>query len=119
MIHSRQPVTFHQTSEQQMVEHAVIVHFEYTADNLHPLRELERELEAAIASAKVGEFDGDEVSVDLSHGSLWMYGPDADAIFDVIHVPLASAPAFRKVRVIRRYGPPKDGIQSRTDVIKD
>jgi len=44
-----------------MGDHAVIVHFDYAADSLDPLYDLEEQLEEAIASAGVGEFDGNEI----------------------------------------------------------
>jgi hypothetical protein len=54
-------------------DHAVIAHFDYLSDSLEPLHAIEDELEAAIASSSVGEFDGNEIAVDLSDGSLYMY----------------------------------------------
>lgn len=64
-----------------MEEQAVIVHFDFAADSLEPLHDFEEQLEAAIAEAEVGEYDGHEIAVDLSDGTLYMYGPDADALF--------------------------------------
>lgn len=96
-------------------EHAVIVHFEYAADNLAPLFELEEKLEEAIDAAGVGEFDGDEMAVDLSDGSLYMYGPDADALFAAVRPLLGGASCLRNVRATVRYGPPEDGVRERTE----
>jgi hypothetical protein len=96
-----------------MEEHAVIVHFDYAADNLNPLHNLGEKLEAAIALAGVGEFDGNEIAVDLSDGSLYIYGPDADSLFQVVQPLLASAECLRNARVTLRYGPPKDGVRER------
>ena len=79
----RERITSSAASEERIEEHAVIVYFEYAADSLEPLYDLEEQLEAAIAAAGVGEFDGNEIAVDLSDGSLYMYGPDADALFAV------------------------------------
>jgi hypothetical protein len=94
-----------------MEEHAVIVHFDYAADSLAPLHDLEEQLEAAIAEAGVGEFDGNEIAVDLSDGSLYMYGPDADALFAVARPLLTVAGCFRTARATLRYGPPEDGVR--------
>jgi hypothetical protein len=49
-------------------EHAVVVHFSYGSTDLSLLFELEEKLEAAIAKAAAGEFDGNEVAVDGSDG---------------------------------------------------
>ena len=94
-----------------MSEQAVIVQFNYGSKDLSRLFQLEDELEKAIGSAKVGVFDGDEVAVDGSDGSLYMYGPDADRLFGVIEPILKSSAFMRGARVTRRYGPPKDGVR--------
>ena len=94
-----------------MEEHAVIVYFEYAADSLEPLYDLEEQLEAAIAAAGVGEFDGNEIAVDLSDGSLYMYGPDADALFAVARPLLVGAGCLRNARVTLRYWPPEEGVR--------
>ena len=92
-------------------EHVVIVTFMYGSKNLDTLFELESKLEAAIEEAKVGEYDGNEVAVDGSDGTLYMYGPDADKLFIVVKPILESVPFMRGAQVTRRYGPPKDGVR--------
>jgi hypothetical protein len=72
-------------------QHAVIAHFDYAADSLDALYEREKESEAAINAAGVGEFDGNEIAVDLSDGSLYMYGPETEALFTVVRPILAGA----------------------------
>jgi hypothetical protein len=52
---------------------------------------LEKKLETAVGAAKVGEFDGNEMAVDGSDGFLYMYGPDADQLFDAVKPVLESA----------------------------
>lgn len=92
-------------------EHAVIVHFSYDSTDLGALFALEEKLENAIASAGAGEFDGNEIATDGSDGRLYMYGPDADRLFDVVRPVLESAPFMRGAQVIKRYGPPEDGVR--------
>ncbi len=89
-----------------VAEHAVIVNFKYGLANLNALRMVERDLERAIRRASVGEYDGDEIAVDLSHGSLWMYGPDADRLFAAIRPILMSVPFMKGAVVTLRYGGP-------------
>lgn len=91
-----------------MAEHAVIIHFDYGSTDLEPLFGLEDELEDAIASAEAGEYDGNEVAVSGSDGFLYMYGPDADALFAVVKPILASATCIRNAVATLRYGPPAD-----------
>ena len=56
--------------------------------------------------ARVGEYDGDEIAVDLSDGSLYMYGPTGDALFAAVKPVLESANFMKGAVVTVRYGPP-------------
>jgi hypothetical protein len=96
------------------VEHAVIVAFAYIGStDLQPLFALERQLEEAITAARAGEYDGNEVAVDGSDGTLYMYGPDADKLFAAVR-PTLEACSFMKGAVVKlRYGPPADGVPER------
>ena len=89
----------------------MLVHFGYGSTDLTRLFSLEQRLEAAIAAAGVGEFDGNEVATDGSGGTLYMYGPDADAIFAVVRPDLDATDFMRGARVRLRYGPPEDGVR--------
>jgi hypothetical protein len=91
-------------------EHAVVVHFSYGSTDLSRLFALEDKLEAAIAEAQAGEFDGDEIAVDGSDGFLYMYGPDGDRLFQVVEPVLRTAPFMNGAKVKIRYGPPEDGV---------
>jgi hypothetical protein len=102
-----------------MEEHAVIVRFDYAAESLDPLHDLEEQLESAIVSAGVGEFDGNEIAAGLSDGSLYMYGPDADALFAVVRPLLVAAHCLRNARVTLRYGPPQDDVHERLELLND
>jgi hypothetical protein len=73
---------------------------------VRPLRETEKRLDAAITSAGVGEYDGDQIATELSEGSLYLYGPDADRLFAVVRPVLDSAPFMRGALVVVRYRPP-------------
>jgi hypothetical protein len=87
------------------------VHFAYGSTDLSRLFALEERLEAVIADASAGEFDGNEVATDGSDGTLYMYGPDADALFAVVRPALEATDFMRGARVRLRYGPPEDGIR--------
>jgi hypothetical protein len=102
-----------------MNEHAVIARFEYAAESLDPLFALETQLEDAITAGDVGEFDGNEIAVDLSDGSLYMYGPDAEALFAVVRPILQTADCLRNTRVTLRFGPPEDGVQEREETFDE
>ncbi|HVS18698.1 MAG TPA: hypothetical protein VMT18_08875 [Planctomycetota bacterium] len=97
-------------------EHAVLVHFAYGSTDLSRLIALEDRLEEAIGVAGVGELDGNEVATDGSDGSLYMYGPDADALFAAVRPTLEGSDFMRGARVTLRYGPPVDGCRQ-VDVV--
>jgi len=92
-------------------EHAVIVSFDYGQTDLDALFEVEEHLRSAIEVAGVGEFDGNDIAVDGSDGHLYMYGPDADRLFEVVRPILQEADCLTNMRAQLRYGPPKDGVR--------
>ncbi len=96
-----------------VADHAVIVHFNYGSTDLSRLFELEGKLEAAITAAKAGEYDGNEIAVDGSDGTLYMYGPDADRLFQVVEPILKITPFMSGAKVTVRYGPPTDGVREK------
>jgi hypothetical protein len=79
-----------------LLEQAVIVHLRLCDDPFRSSEErksveaLEGQLERAIAEAWAGEFDGDE----FGEGEcvLFMYGPEADRLFDTIEPLLKISP---------------------------
>ena len=76
-------------------EQAVIVSFQYGLTDLKPLFALEDKLESAINNAGAGVLDGDEVASDGRDGCIYMYGENADRLFEVIKPVLASAAIMR------------------------
>ena len=90
-----------------MSEHAVIVRFQYGSTDLGVLLELEEKLEAAIVTAGAGEYDGNEIAADGSHGSLYMYGSDADRLVEVILPILEAAPFMAGAEVTKRTDRPR------------
>ena len=101
----------------QNPEHAVIVHFNYGSKDLTRLFALEEKLEAAIIKAGVGEYDGNEVATDGSDGNLYMYGPDADKLLQVVKPILEATPFMRGAKVKKRYGPPEPDVKESVVVI--
>lgn len=86
-------------------EHSVIVHFQYGSTDLQRLFDLENQLESAINEAGVGVFDGNVIAADGSDGYLYMYGPDADKLFEIVE-PILEATDFTEGATVKlRYGP--------------
>lgn len=98
-------------------DHAVIVNFQYGSTDLTRIFQLEKLLEDAIEKTHSGEYDGNEIAVDGSDGSLYMYGPDADRLFDVVRPILESTDFIQGAKVTLRYGPPKDGVKEKTVIL--
>jgi hypothetical protein len=92
-------------------EHAVLIRFAYGSTDLSRLFALEERLEHAIIAAGVGQFDGNEVAADGSDGTLYMYGPDADALFAAVRPTLLTTGFMKGARVTLRYGPRQDGVR--------
>lgn len=69
-------------------------------DSIHGLSDA---LEASIEEYDAGEFDGDEFGG--GECTLYMYGTDADRLFEAIRRPLFASPLARGGHVIKRYGP--------------
>jgi hypothetical protein len=80
-----------------------------TADEVESIHELSDVFAAAIEENKSGEFDGDEFGG--GECTLFMYGPDADRLFESIREPLAASNFAHGGYVIKCYGPPHDGVR--------
>lgn len=91
-------------------EQAVIVRFPLSDDKFgshderQGLYELEKRLEDAIDTAGVGEFDGNEFGD--GGGTLYMYGSDADRLFDVVAPLLRADPLTSRGYARVRKGDP-------------
>ena len=96
------------------MDHAVLVHLPLSDDEFGT--EAEREaifaltdrMESAIADAGAGEFDGNEFGG--GECVLFMYGPDADRLFNAVQPLLASSRFARGGHVVKRYGDASDPL---------
>lgn len=77
-----------------------------TPEEREKLRRLRDELDQAIRSGKVGECGGDEFGEGFC--KLFMYGPDAGALFEAAAPMLRAAGLRTGVRVLKRWGPADD-----------
>ena len=88
---------------------SVIVYFRCVDDDLQPLHALERDLSQAIIDAGAGVYDGHEVALlEGDDAYLFMYGPDAERLFDVVRPVLQMARMMAGAKVTLRYGSPDD-----------
>ena len=83
-------------------EQAIIVSFDYGLASLVELHDLENTLRTALAA--IGEYDGHEIAADLSHGFLYMYGPDANALAAIVLPIFRNHPFMNGAKLEVRYG---------------
>ena len=97
-----------------MTEHCVQVILPLSGEHgssnqVEDIHELTDKLADAIEEHEAGEFDGDEFGGGICR--IYMYGPDADKLFDAIKRPLLASPLSKGGHAIKRYGPPEDGVR--------
>lgn len=92
-------------------EHAVIASYRITGNDFgepgerRRLRAVEQRLSEVLGATGAGEFDGDEFGEGTV--TLYMYGPDASALYAAVEPVLRSFPA-RPAQVLIRYGESTD-----------
>ena len=95
----------------QEPEHAVIIYFDYGIEELEPIHQLGDELEIIISENNVGEYDGHEIAMDYSDGSLYMYGPNAENLYKSIKSTLEETEFLKGAVAKLRFGPSEDGVK--------
>lgn len=89
-------------------DHSLIVSFNRPGIDLEALHALEEHLSRALVEAGAGEYDGNEIAIDGSDSSLFMVGPDANALFAIAEPILRESPLMQGATIRVRYGPPSD-----------
>jgi hypothetical protein len=95
-------------SKERNKQHSVIITFNYGIEELDELFALEDKLRNAIELKHVGEYDGHEIAIDSSDGTLYMYGPNAETLFKCIKPILDETEFMRGAIAQLRFGPPSD-----------
>lgn len=89
--------------EQLPPDQAVVVQFTGYAEqffkpgnlDLAPLHKLHLEIDGTLAVEGTGVMDGHDIAVDGSTGTLFLYGPDARALFASVAAILDASPITR------------------------
>jgi hypothetical protein len=98
-------------SRREVPEHALLVTIPLSDDDFGSPEERERirgvtgELDRVIKARRVGEFDGDEFGEGKC--TLYMYGPDADALFEAV-APVLRSKLPPGSSAVKRYGTADD-----------
>ncbi|WP_433042733.1 hypothetical protein [Dactylosporangium sp. CS-033363] len=87
-----------------------------TTDGRAAVYELQERLTAALAGLDVGELDGNEFGGDQV--AVYLYGPDADRLYDAVEPVLRSLP-HRPARATLRYGEAGDPDAVRYEIDLD
>jgi hypothetical protein len=77
---------------------------EMGVDALDALVALQEDLAQAIEPHGIGEVDGNEIAMDDSEGSLYVYGPDAKAMLQAVLPVICRSPLAEGGQVYLRYG---------------
>jgi len=83
---------------------SVLIHFDYDDDDLDDLLDLEAKMRVAVAAAATGMVDGNEIAIEGTDGTFFLYGPDADLLFATVRQIVQSSPHVRNTRAVLRYG---------------
>ncbi|MBI3978952.1 MAG: hypothetical protein HY331_12265 [Chloroflexi bacterium] len=95
-----------------MSEHAVLVWLRLAGDGFgdedewEAITALEDRLQEIVCQQGVGEFDGNEIG--MGYWTLYLYGPDADRLYDAILPAIQGIGPRPGSYAIKRYGPPDD-----------
>lgn len=103
------------TPESSASQQAVIVKYRFASGNLDRIFELEEQLARVVEAMPGCEFDGNEIAVDGRDNLFYMYGPDADKLFEAIEPVLLSSEILSEAQVRLRYGLP--GIDTRVKTV--
>lgn len=88
---------------QQPKSESVVIHFDYRTKDWLRFFKFEDELARFIEGAGIGEYDGNALSDTGADCSMYIYGPDANAILALIAPRLRSTPLLARVIVTLRY----------------
>lgn len=102
--------------EQLPPDQAVIVQFSGYGEqffepgnhDLGPLHKLHLEIDGQLAVEGTGVMDGHEIAVDGSEGALFLYGPDARALFASVAALLDASPVTKGGTAFLYFGDVND-----------
>ncbi len=101
-------------------QHAVLLHLKLsndafgTPDEVKAMHALQDDLDRAIRAAAAGELDGDEFGG--GYCVIYMYGPDAEKLWDAIAPVLETRPFLEGSHAMKRPGPPGVAGEDRIDL---
>ncbi len=85
-------------------DHLVVIQFFYGIEDLSELHELEAQLQSNITDAKLGRYEGHDISLDFGDGYLYFNGKNAEQLFEAIRPILEQHYFMDKSIATLRYG---------------
>ncbi|MGD1848420.1 MAG: hypothetical protein ACFB10_23765 [Salibacteraceae bacterium] len=85
--------------------HSVLVYFNNGIPSLKAVYDLYNTFDALLEARSTGYYDGHELAMDDSHGSLYFYGPNAETLFKRIKPTLESIEFLQGAEATLRFGP--------------
>ncbi len=95
----------------------VLIEFRYGIDSLDPLHALEDKLHLALDHTGIGYHDGHEIAKDDSHGRLFLYGTNAEAVYKLIEPILFTVDWMDGAEVFLRFGDTSDKEAKEIDFV--
>lgn len=86
-------------------EQAVIIYFNYGKEFSDTFYEMVGGLDKLVETSGLGEYDGHEIAMDLTDGSLYFYGANAERLFKAIKQYLLRYDFMEGADVYLRFGP--------------
>src|SRR5436190_1978905 len=83
----------------------IVTFFNYEFEGLEELHELEKKLDDVITKNSLGKYDGHEIALDGTDGTLFMYGLSAEQLFIAVRPILEETDFMRGAIAILRFGP--------------
>jgi hypothetical protein len=83
-----------------IVEEFAAIHFtEYGTTNLERIYSVSAELDKALKGTNLGELDGHMLSVDGSDGFLFLFGPDAQKLYEYVKAIILRTPFLKNAKL--------------------
>jgi len=92
-------------------EQGVIIEFNYGLKEDEPFYDLVEKLLVLVDESGLGYYDGHEMNIDNSNGSLYMYGSDAKKLYELVKTTIEQTPFMTGANIILQLGPPEEGVK--------
>ena len=83
---------------------SIVVYFEGWINSLEPVHRLSEQFRELLSEDEKADFDGHEIAMDGSHGTLYFYCNDSKELWDIIKPILQSADLLKCTQAVLRLG---------------